>query len=482
MTINSQRTNISSAAKKILKDGKLLETTEALALKISNNYDFARRINQEFSLIIAGQTIKYLNVGQLDRAYSHAGIYAPPGLGKDFAWKLIRTSRIFPNNIFRVSRLENITQAVLVGTITESTIIPPAPVTEDIIFVGEYATLMKGRDAETIAADMRAMIENGEYRRRLAKVGGVREILETDPDSRRAKYIRSQLEECRKFGLTIDLRRSEIQVRTTTSWLISSARFGSETGYGKSLLSMGDINRYRWRSYLPRRSERRKITSEVGSLPPIDIGIEKNKNSCNEAWRTLISALKANIVNGLKVPRDTQSYYERKKVWDETQKLLDDNYGDKVDDRYFGQLVNLRMRAEYNRIMYQHAVLKQFERNQGYDFSLPTKFAIDYKEDGAFAKQLWISEYVPSMIDVMNDITKRYDKGTGTQETLTSRGATEVLKRLTNGPAKRRELIKVVEKIGISDSLLDNQILPRLLKSKQIQRDKFGVYSLVKNK
>lgn len=478
MTDNPQEPTAqpSAAAKKVLSDGDLLRITEELALKQSNNYDFARRIVQEFSLIIAGQAIESLDLGQLDRAYSHVGIYAPPGLGKDYTWKLIRTSGIFPHDCFRMKKIENVTEAVLIGTITENTVIPPITITEDIIFVGEFSTLIRGLKAESIAADMRAMLESGEYTRRLAKIGQLKELLRMESYSRKARYIKEQLEECEKLGMTIDLDKSQIHIKTTTSWIIASARFGSNTRYGRSLLTMGDLNRYRWRSYLPDREERLKVTSEAGSLPPIKVDVVE-KRVCSEAWAILIPNLKKWASKGLKIPRDEQSFYERKRVWDETLKVLVDSYGD-LSDLYFNQLVSLRSRAEFTRLMYQHAALKQFARNHGVDFSMPSKFIIDYEEDGEFAKQLWISEYVPSMIDVINDVTQHHSRGRSARGALTIRGIAIVIERLKKGHAKRSQMLKEVAKAGVSSYILDNSILPLLLKQGRIVREKHGWYSL----
>jgi len=467
----------SSQAKKILKDGVLLETTEALSLQVSNNYDFARRIVQELALIFAGQIIKHLNVGQKDRAYSHAGLYAPPGLGKDFAWKLVATSGIFPADALRMKKLENVTEAALSGTANDNTIIPPPTVNEDIIFVGEYATLMRGSNAQPVSADMRAILESGEYSRRLAKIGQLKEAIMIHPDSNEAKYIKKQLEDYAKIGMTVDLDKSEISIKSTTSWVVASAKFGSEMTYGRSLLSMGDINRYRWRSYLPDRDERLKITSEIGSLPPTTPNVAE-KNACREAWTLLIAGLRENPAEGLEVPRDEQSYYTRQRIWDDTQKILMDTLGNKLEDVYFEQLVNLRTRAEFTRLMYQHATLKQFERNQSHDFSQPYKFVINNVEDGEFAKQLWISEYATSMIDVMKDVLRQPGSNRSIRITLTAKGKTLVLEKLKEGPTKREELIKIMNKNGISPYLLDNEILKALRKEEKITRDSFGVYSL----
>lgn len=474
--LDNSQADVSSAAKKLLKDGKLLETTEALAFKVSNKYDFARRFAREYSLILAGQTIKYLNVGQLDRAYSHVGLYAPPGLGKDYAWKLVQTSGIFPTDVFRVKKIENVTEAALAGTITESTLIPPPTVTEDILFVGEYATLVRGNIATAISADLRAILESGEYSRRVAKIGRLKEIIHTQPSSPQAKYVQEQIREYKKLGMTIDLTKCEINVKTTTSWIVSSAKFGSETYYGRSLLNMGDVNRYRWLSYVPTREERLRITSEVGSLPPVTISAQEKK-VCREAWAVLVKGLRTHIVE---IPRDSQSYYERQRIWDDTQKTLMDTYRDEMaNDIYFNQIVNMRTRAEFTRLMYQHAVLKQYERDQGYDFTQPHKFIIDYKEDGEFAKQLWISEYVPSMIDVVKDVLKHPDaKIKSTRETLTAKGEAIVIEKLKKGPAKREELLKLLSGYGISVYLLDNRILRKLITQGTIVRNHFGWYSL----
>jgi hypothetical protein len=466
-------------AKKILKDGALLETTEALALQVSNDYDFARRIIEEISLIYSGQIIKRLNIGQPDRAYSHAGFYAPPGLGKDFGWKIAASSGILPTDTFRLTKLENVTEAALSGSINELTLVLPPTVTEDVIFVGEYATLNRRSSAAAITADMRAILESGQYSRRLVKIGRLKEELQTNPDSSQAKYVKRQLVDYEKYGMHIDLNKCEISVKSTTSWVVASARFGAESQYGRSLLSMGDINRYRWRSYLPEREERLKITSLIGSLPPITVDAGA-KIACREAWATLISSMRKSDVNGLVVPRDEQSFHERQRIWDETQELVMDTFQNEMHDEvYFSQLFNMRTRAEFTRVMYQHAALKQYARNTGGDFCLPEKFVIDYNEDGEFAKQYWLSEYVPSMIDVINDVLRTTSITKKSQrETLTSRIIEIVTDRLANGRAKREELVELLKAKGIKYYLLDSKVLPLLIEREIIIRDSFGYYSL----
>lgn len=473
--------NVSPEAKKLLQDGLLLDTTEALALQTSNNYDFARRIVQEIALINGGQMIKHLNVGQLDRATSHAGLYAPPGLGKDFGWKIAASSGIFPSDALRMTKLENVTEAALSGSLNEITIVPPPTVTEDLIFVGEYATLNRGSQAASISADMRAILESGEYTRRMVKIGLLKEILHTKPDSPQANYIQEQLVSCAKLGMTIDLDKCQISIKSTTSWIVSSAKFGSETHYGRSLLSMGDINRYRWISYLPEREERLNITSQIGSLPPIIVDTERRK-TCKEAWSILFKNMRNNST-GLVVPRDEQSYYSRQKVWEDTQKLSVDTYFmELTNEIYFNQLVNMRTRAEFTRLMYQHAVLKQFARNSGCDFGLPEKFVIDYDEDGEFAKEYWVNEYVPSMIDLISDVLSNSEtQPRSSRVTLTSKITSTVVERLRKGPAKREELIAMLDSSGIKPYLLDTQVLPILLKYGIIKRTEFGIYALTED-
>ncbi|NHJ33757.1 MAG: hypothetical protein FK732_12935 [Asgard group archaeon] len=49
---------------------------------------------------------------------------------------------------------------------------------------------------------------------------------------------------------------------------------------------------------------------------------------------------------------------------------------------------------------------------------------------------------------------------------------------MIEGAKKREQLLTEVKKVGVSSSLLDNQVLPVLLKSSIINRDKHGWYSL----
>lgn len=468
----------SAGARRILLDGTLLETTEELGLKLSNNFDFSRRIVQEFSLILAGQSIKYLDLQIKDRAFSHCGIYGTHGFGKGFTLKLIKRSNIFPLDIISVRSLDNVTEAALIGTVTEHHLIPPPTVTEDILIVPEFSTLKSGSQADSIAAIIRTMQEDGECSRRLAKVGTLKDIIDADPT--RGTLLLDELERNKQRGMTIDLDRSEIHVVTTTSWIIASAKFGSEIFRGRSLLSFGDIDRYRWRSYLPDREERFQVTAEVGSLPPIEINHSKI-SVCREAWETLIVSLrKATSDRSIKVPRDETSFYERKKLWEETQREMLDTYGEKLTDTFQEQLFNLRSRAEFTRLMYQHAALKQFQRDQGYDLAEPGKFIIDYNEDGEFARKLWINEYAPSMMDVITDILKPNRQKRSKRELFKIRnGEVLVLDLLGQGKKQRQEILTATRKAGISDSAVDNQILPHLITKGKIKRDKFGVYSLV---
>lgn len=454
---------ISREAKQILLDGQLLEKTEAVALKLSHNYDFARRMIEEICLILGGQALKHINIGIETRAFSHAGFYGAHGFGRDFTWDIATKSGIFPiNNPIRVTRLDNITEAALIGTISESQIVPPITITHDLVFVGEYSTLMRRPDADSLAASMRSLLETSEYRRRLAKAAGLNFILEGD-DKKRKKSLEKALEEASKKGLFIDPSIGEIAVKTTTSWIISSARFGSDYTYGKPLLALGDVDRYRWRSHLPTKEERLEITAEVGSLPPI-VASDIDVYSINEAWKFLLNTLYRKIgQNAMKVDSDEWSFQKRKKLWTDTQKLIFETYPE-LAEQHVDQLINLRTRAEFRRLLIQHATMKQFQRDQGYDLSEPGKFIIDYKEDGEFAQNLWLEEYVPSMVDVIDDIQK-YDpkRGSKRSKNLTQKGEEIVKKRLENGLADTAELIKIVKTKGISASLLNNQILRKML-------------------
>ena len=447
--------------RKILLDGELLETTEALALKLSHNFDFPRRIIEEISLIISGQAIKFLDIGLEDRAFSHAALYGTHGFGKDFTWKIAMTSGIFPfGATLHAARLDNVTEAALIGTITESEIVPPPTISQRIIFVGEYSTFMKGLNADKLAANMRSLLGTGEYHRKLAKVVGLKEIVNDSTDKRRHRLM-DELEKYKKLGMSIDVNTGMIHVRTSTSWIISSARFGSDLVYGKPLLSLGGVDRYRWRSYLPTREERIRVTSEVGSLPSTSIQTAEIE-TVNEAWRILYTSLrKLTSGKSIEVPKDEASYQIRRKIWNETQKEILDLFPD-MNEVYEDQLLTLSARAEFRRLMYQHAALKQFEREPGHDFSEPMKFRIDYEEDGEFAKQLWLNEYVPSIMNVIDDIMQRKSKRSK-RTSKSVKGEKIVLKQLEEGSKTRKELLKCTRKAGIKDTLIDNVVLPSLV-------------------
>jgi hypothetical protein len=470
--------SVGKRAKEILKNGELLQVTENLAFKKANNYDFAQRIGREIALIFAGQAIKHLDIGQKDRAYSHCGLFAPPGMGKDFAYDLMVDSGIFPKDIFRIDRLDNITRAALEGTIHKNKLVPPPTITKDIISTTEWASLASGQAGMDLLSDLRVMWEKGVYTRQLAKIGELDEILQTASEEVVA-YVGRQIAKYEKLGMHIDEEDCRITIKTTTSWIIASADFGAQTKFGKSLLSLGDLNRIRWRSYLPDREERIKTISAVGSLPPISIS-DLEEKACNEAWRATIIELKKAYSEGISVSRDQQSYYERQQIWNELVKEMLDAYPELKKKENFDQIMSLRTTSEFRRIMYQHAALKQFARSSGNDLSISEKFQIDYKEDGEFAKRLWLEEYVPGMIDVISNVSSSNAKP-AKRCTKTKIGMDLVLERLEKGPAKREELLVLIEKNGISSYLLDNKILPRLIKFKLIVKDSQGWYSLKKD-
>ena len=470
---------LSKRATEILKNGELLQVTESLAYRRSNNYDFARRIGREIGLIFSGQAIKYLNIGQKDRAYSHCGIFAPPGMGKDFAYNLMVDSGIFPKDVFRIERLDNITPAALEGTIFGNKIVPPPTITADLIVTSEWASLASGTDASSLLADLRVMWENGKYTRRLAKIGKLDEILET-ASVETAGYIQGQIDEYKKKGLYVDTSECKINVETTSSWIIASADFGSQTKFGKSLLTLGDLCRIRWLSYHPTKAERIKVISDVGSLPPVIINTTEER-ACNEAWRTTIMALKKTHPKGIKIPRDNQSHYERKRIWNETVKEMMDTYPQLEKNVNFDQLMSLRSMSEFRRLVYQYAATQQFARDSGNDLSISEKFKIDYKIDGEFAKRLWLEDYVPSMLDIISNVLSRSDKP-AKHTTKTSMGIKQFLKRMANGPVKRPELLTIARQNDISEYLVDNRIIPNMIELKLIKREKGGWYSLRENR
>lgn len=461
-------------AKRLLKEGILLETTMSLAYEAANKSDFASRFAREFGLLLMGQAIKFFDItGMKDRAYSHLGIYADPGMGKDFCWKIIETSGIFPSDVVRVTRLDKITSAALVGTISERQIVPPPVITEQMIFSGEFSTLKKKNEAEEISADLRVLLETGEYKRRLAKVVGLKEAL-LDPRFR--ENLQNQMEQCKKLGMTLDLDKGEIHVRSAASWIISSARFGSGTIAGRPLLNMGDLDRFRWLSFLPDPEEREKLVAEVGSLPPVVLN-ESLVKATAEAWRSLFVTIeKLTKKGGLQIIRDEISYQARKQAWEETVQEIKTHYPDMTEQ---GEriLINLRTHAEFNRVMHQYAATQQFKRAASRGLPEPSEFIMDSGEDGAFARQLFIHEYVPGVLDLIEDVLhtqpKRYKR-----VYLTEIGEKTILEGLQNGPKSREDFIEPIKKAGISVPSLDCLILPRLIQKRLVCKPRHSLYML----
>jgi len=70
------------------------------------------------------------------------------------------------------------------------------------------------------------------------------------------------------------------------------------------------------------------------------------------------------------------------------------------------------------------------------------------------------------------------------KESQTDIGKRLVLQRLRESSASRAELLEVVSKAGIGHSMLDNLIIPSLLRDNLIKRDEsvFGTYYLVEHK
>ena len=104
---------------------------------------------------------------------------------------------------------------------------------------------------------------------------------------------------------------------------------------------MGDIDRYRWRSYLPEKNERLKVVSDVGSLPPVTVNSSKIK-VLNEAWGLLFTTLREMTAKQpIEVSRNGASHQARKKVWDDIQKEMFERFTD-MKEEYVDQQATLR--------------------------------------------------------------------------------------------------------------------------------------------
>ena len=402
-------------AQQILLDGVLLEYTEQLAHSVLNN-PFSVDVITEIGLIMAGQIAKWhkLPGGMTDRGFSHALMYSPRGMSKGMTLDFAFTPGITPfwldtGKRLRYEMIDDINPAVLTGSVANGYILEPPILSNDIIICEEYETIMAGMDFRQIRADLRRLLDKGKYNKRRVKVcGELHKQLDQSP--KRRDILLAQLRELDKRGMKFDINSGKIEIQSTTSWICASARFGSAGTQGQPLLELGDLSRYRTIASTPTRSERYRTCREVFKARPVSKKISSIKNPTRRAW-SYVNDLQH--FETIELDGDIEIVKVRGEIYDKLMDEIGNEYGNYLNDGedYWDEIINNRFAAEIRRVMVQHALLNQFERDQGYDFDPhPQKFRMDYKRDAEYATRRYLDTYIPGIISIIRDIKKKRDK------------------------------------------------------------------------
>jgi len=139
-----------------------------------------------------------------------------------------------------------------------------------------------------------------------------------------------------------------------------------------------------------------------------------------------------------------------------------------ITEGYCGQLPNLVVRLA---CLYRISRMTPQEI-RSYSSSVLTVEKQDVERAIAYTQRTWT--WFEKVIEIMRKPqTKESTKGI-----FTRKGREIVVEILKEGPKRREDFLPETRKAGISDSLLDNVILPSLIRDKIINHDKPGWYSL----
>jgi len=468
----------------ILERGELLQAMEQIAYTENNNDEWHRRCARALALVLAGQCLRRAKDGT--RLYSHLGLYQPKGMGRGHFLRWIDSTKAIPKpyfdgeqkqiNGFSIVSLDAASDAALASSVTtEGTIKPSVLVRNDIVKVEEFATLMAPGN-EGLMSNVRRILEDGNFTRDLLKLMRFREILKDAERAEkqlsttkkltdrqilelakvvdRGEMLKKDLEKWRKRGLSIDIEEGRMSLRSHASWIISSARFG-DTSRTKPLLDLGDLDRYVWVSNIPSLAERKAIIRKVG-FNPVPEKCEYDPEAVNEAWSLLFNVtgkfrLKS---QSIELPRSEELSEKMVSYWDATERSLLEEFTEVITERHQEEFNTLRYMDEFKRVALQHATLMQFKRDSS--FGLTPTLVIDYDEDFAFARDVFLSEYIPSFIEVMNDVQRTWpvpelqkrarEKRLQEQLTLVLRG----YKQLGRNDVLAIELHDVMQRQGFS--------------------------------
>jgi len=458
-------------AQRILVNGELPQATETLAYVDNNNDEWHRRCARVLSLaVLAGQMLCRDKNGT--RLYSHVGLYQPHGMGRGHFLHWLYHSDVMPRakkgdrDAFSMAIRDDVSSAALLGSITSEGEIKPPPLLQDVIIVEEYATLFKS--GEDLSACIRKCQEEGSFTRDLVKFKMIKDILqrgawankqlatgkfkneknilELAEIADKAEKMQEEIDRWRKRGLFIDLSSGKMTVRTHASWIISSGRFG-DTVKTKPLLTLGDLDRYVWVSSVPSIEERKDIVRKVGLFPPKE-ACAYEPNSVALAWLRLKRAMEKfrEKDRAIEIPRTSEANEMMKKYWDETLTGAMKEYGDQIQEQHLEQMITNRYAAEFIRVAYQHATLMQFKRNSNFHDS-KAEFLGPYDEDFAFARDMFLSEYISSFIEVINDVNR-------TWVTALAHRERDETRREERAKKDQNLILEAFRKIGAKDMLI----------------------------
>lgn len=265
----------------------------------------------------------------------------------------------------------------------------------------------------------------------------------------------SKIYDGRTYSRSTTGRGKEIVWNPYLTCLLASTDY-LPTLFNELHLRLGFLNRFIY--VIAERSDRKPLRTE-----PLT---EKEKEEAVEIEDFLRASAEKTTVTTLKMTTEAKQVYDSYEEQIETQIASGDL---SIKEGYCGQLPNLVVRLS---CLYRIGrVAPQEIRSQTNPFLIVEKHDVERAIDYTSKAWTWFEKVI--------EIKRESRQAENTKGFLTRTGRQIVIERLKEGPAKREELRLLVAKAGIDHSLLDNQILPSLIRDKTIERFKPGWYRLV---
>lgn len=221
-------------------------------------------------------------------------------------------------------------------------------------------------------------------------------------------------------------------------------------------IRLGFMNRFIFIS--SERLERKSLRTE-----PLT---EEEKKEAREIEDYLDTLAKRISVTTLEMSNEAKAVYDSFEEEIETR-IASEKLG--VLEGYCGNLPNLLVRLS---CLYRISRMTT-EEIESYSKPVLIVEKQDVERAISYAWKAWT--WFEKVVQIMRKPSTRES----TRGNLTTKGREMVIQLLKEGPKKREHLLPHTRKAGIKDTLLDNVILPSLLKDNTIKRDKFAWYSLV---